>query len=399
MFSCTSNSQENEKKTTEPTNKLISYWNQQRKGTNHFNQTPSKEWFDAANEANIRFVRLVFEKWDGEQQDFILGNADNYQGIVESDFKKLSYFLDYANELNIKVVITPISLPGDRWIQSNNDQKDGRLWKSWDFRQQAIEYWKDLASRLKGYPAVVGYNLVNEPHPETYYKKHDFWKRDLLDWYNNVKGTPADLNLFNKQMVQGIRSVDAETPIIVESGLYATPWAFDYLVPIEDENIIYSFHMYEPYAFITKRLNKDRFKYPSSIPISNLNEPFELNKDSLIAFFKPIHEWASKNSIPNNRIWVSEFGCDRTIVGAELYLQDLITIFNDNDWHWSFYSFREDDGWPAMDYELGKRKVHYTYWEYQEAKTMHLHYDKVYENITDSFWQIFQNEFAETSSK
>lgn len=378
---------------TESTDTIISYWNEQRKGTNHFNQIPSKQWFDAARKANIKFVRLVFEKWDGEQRDFILGDADNYQGIVEGDFQKLLHFLDYANELNIKVVITPISLPGDRWIQSNNNEKDGRLWMDWDYRQQAVNYWKDLASLLKGHPAVVGYNLVNEPHPESYYKKHDFWKRDLPDWYKSVKESPGDLNLFNTQMVDAIRSVDTEMPIIIESGLYATPWAFDYLEPIKDEKVIYSFHMYEPYTFVTKRLNKGRYVYPGTIPIDGLEEPFELNKDGLTNFLEPINEWATKNKIPDNRIWVGEFGCDRSLEGAENYLADLISIFNENNWHWSFYSYREDDGWQAMDYELGKQKVHYTYWEYQEAETMHLHYDDIYNKVTDSFWQMFEKEF------
>lgn len=371
----------------------ISYWDTQRKGTNQFNQIPSEQWFDAAQKANIKLVRLVFEKWDAEQRDFILGNADNYQGIVESDFKKLLHFLDYANKLEIKVVITPISLPGDRWIQSNNNQNDGRIWTDSSYRQQAINYWKDLASHLKGHPALVGYNLVNEPHPESYHKKHNFWKRDLVEWYERVKGGPGDLNLFNQQMVSAIRSIDSEMPIIVESGLYATPWAFDYLEPIDDDKIIYSFHMYEPYVFVTRRLNQDRYVYPGIVNVKGLDTPFVLNKDGLRDFLEPVNEWARKHNIPSNRIWVGEFGCDRRLEGAEDYLSDLISIFNENKWHWSFYSYREDDGWDAMDYELGKKKVHYSYWDYQEAKKMHLHYDDIYHGVTDSFWEIFEREF------
>ncbi len=392
LTSCGSKTQDSTEISSDTKNR-IAYWNIQRKGTNYFNQTPSKEWFDAASMENIKFVRLVFEKWDGEQRDFILGNADDYQGIVESDFQQLINYLDYADELNIKVVITPISLPGDRWTQSNNDQKDGRIWKELKYREEAIQYWKDLAFRLKDHPAVVGYNLVNEPHPEIYFNKHSFWKRDLHEWFQTVEGGPADLNLFNKQMVQGIRTIDTEMPIIIESGLYATPWAFDYLMPIiEDDKIIYSFHMYEPYSFVTKRLNDGRYSYPGEMPIEELDKAFDLNKVGLSNFFKPMFEWTAKYKIPNNRIWVSEFGCDRSIEGAKSYLSDLITIFNENNWHWSFYAFREDDGFQAMDYELGKHKVHYTYWEYQEAKTMHLHYDKIYSGITDSFWDVFQKE-------
>ena len=340
---------------------------------------------------NTIFVHFKY-LWKGEKRDFILGNADNYVGIVESDLQKLINFLDYAQKLNIKIIITPISLPGDRWIQSNNNKKDGRLWKDWDYRDQVIRYWIDLASRLKGHPALIGYNLVNEPHPEIYYKKYDFWKRDLLEWYKTIEGTVGDLNLFNEQLVRAIRSVDEETPIIIESGLYATPWAFDYLQPVEDDKIIYSFHMYEPYAFVTKRINKDRYTYPGKIIIPETGEEFELDREGLNNFFNPVREWAKKYKIPNNRIWVGEFGCDRSLKGAENYLSDLISIFNENHWHWSFYTFRPDD-WDAMDYELGKKEVYYTYWDYQEKNTMHLYYDSIYNRVTDSFWKIFEKEF------
>lgn len=363
---------------------LIAYWNQQKKGTNYFNHTPSKEWFDAANEANIKFVRLVYDKWDGEKEYFLLGNADNYEGIVEKDFQKLKYFLDYANSLDIKIVITPISIPGEKWRQSNSNKNDGRLWTTNEYLTQVAQFWKDLATRLKGHPAIVGYNLVNEPHPEIYFKKYSF--RDLDDWYKTIKGTPADLNIFNEKLVDAIRSVDTETPIIVESGLYATPWAFDYLQPLKDDKIIYSFHMYEHNHLFSQ------YAYPGTMTIEETGEEFELNKESLNNFFNPIREWSQKYNIPPNRIWVGEFGCKRHIEGVDRYLKDLISIFNENNWHWSFYTFREDV-WEAMDYELGRQKVHYTYWEYQEAETMHLHYDDIYNRVIDSFWEIFQKEF------
>ncbi|MEL6653950.1 MAG: cellulase family glycosylhydrolase, partial [Bacteroidota bacterium] len=333
----------------------ISFWQEQQKGTNFFNQTPSTEWFDAANEANIKFVRLVYDKWKGEEGYFLVGNADQFSGIVEKDFAKLKTYLDYANTLDIKVVICPITIPGEIWVQSNNGKKDGRLWTASGFVDQVAHFWKDLALRLKDHPAIVGYNLVNEPHPEIYFDKYSFWDADLAQWYKSVEGSPADLNVFNEKVVQSIRMVDTETPIILESGFYATPWAFDYLRPINDEKIIYSFHMYEPYAFTTKRINKGQYAYPGKMIIDDTGEEFGLNRESLAQFFHPVKAWAKEHEIPSNRIWVGEFGCNRHVEGVEHYLADLISIFNENEWHWSFYAYREDT-WEAMDYELGTEK-------------------------------------------
>jgi hypothetical protein len=393
LFACSSEKKTAETPTPVQQQQESSYWKQQRKGTNYFNKTPTKAWFDAAKDANIQLVRLTYEKWKGAQKDFLLGNADDYKGIVESDFQILKTYLDYAYQLGIKIVLTPITLPGARWIQMNDNKRDLRLWTEASYQQQAIQFWKDLVIRLNNHPAIVGYNIMNEPHPEIAYGKHDFWDKELLDWYESIKGSTGDLNQFYAQVTNSIRSVDSTTPIIIESGLYATPWAFDYLQPIDDEHIIYSFHMYEPYQFTTKRINKGKFSYPSEIYIEGLGNNFQLNKEGLNNFFKPIEDWCKKHQIPSNQIWVGEFGCNRHIAGIEQYLADLVAIFNAHNWHWSFYAFREDT-WEGMDYELGTKKVFYKYWEYQEANSLHLHYDAIYRKVADNiFSTIFENEF------
>ncbi|MEL6254522.1 MAG: cellulase family glycosylhydrolase [Bacteroidota bacterium] len=398
LFSCKAENKqelpkEEEADQIEQIEEKISFWDTHRKGANYFNQTPTREWFDAASKANIKFVRFVYEKWQGEGDYFLMGNGEKYEGIVEKDFAKLKEYLDYAHTLDIKVVLCPISIPGEKWIQSNEGKHDGRLWKSFEYTDQVVKFWKDLAIRLKDHPAIVGYNLVNEPHPEIHHKKFSFWNRDLADWYQSIRETPANLNVFNKKLVRSIREVDTETPIIVESGLYATPWAFDYLEPIDDDKIIYSFHMYEPYGFTTQKINDGQFAYGGKIAIAETGADFGLNRESLDQFFRPIKEWMEKYNIPANRMWVGEFGCNRHIEGVDQYLADLISIFNDNNWHWSFYAYREDV-WEAMDYELGTQKVFYKYWEYQEDKELHLKYEEIYARVKDrSLWAVIEKEF------
>lgn len=372
---------------------LISYWDVQRKGANYFNEVPTKEWFESAAEANIKLVRFTYEKWEGEQNDFLLGNADNYKGIVENDFIKLKKYLDIANEFDIKVVLTPLSLPGARYTQSNNGEKDGRLWTEDKYLPMAAQFWADLASRLKDHPAIIGYNLINEPFPELFHEKPNFWGANFLEWYKSVEGRPGDLNRFNKMMVKAIRKVDGNMPIVVESGLYATPWAFEYLQPLEDDKIIYSFHMYEPYEYTTKKINDGKYTYPGKVKVPDPGGVFDMNKPSLVAFLSPITDWAKTNNIPSNRIWVGEFGCDRTMPGATEYLGDLIDFFNEQQWHWAFYSFREDN-WTSMDYELGTGRFFWKYWDYNEAGTLHLHYKEIYKKTKDNnLWKLFRTEF------
>jgi len=67
---------------------------------------------------------------------------------------------------------------------------------------------------------------------------------------------------------------------------------------------------------------------------------------------KEVLTWAEMNFIPTNRIVALEFGCMRRNIGAEQYLDDIITLLENRKYHWAFYAYRED-GWDGYDYELG----------------------------------------------
>ena len=36
--------------------------------------------------------------------------------------------------------------------------------------------------------------------------------------------------------------------------------------------------------------------------------------------------------------------------------------FNQQQWHWAFYAYREDT-WTGMDYELGSGRLGWNYWQ------------------------------------
>lgn len=374
-------------------NSKIHFWDQQQKGTNFFNAVPTRQWFESAAAANIKFVRLTYEKWKGTERDFLIGNVDEYKGIIEPDFQKLLQILNIADSLDIKIVITPISLPGARWVQSNNRVNDGRLWQNKKYQEQTCRFWKDLAQRLKNHPAVVGYNIQNEPHPEIFLNQNKYGRKGYSEWYKSFKGTPGDLNLFYENVIMAIREADKETPIVVEPGLYATDWAIEYLEKFDDPYIIYSFHVYDPYRFTTWRINNGKYSYGDKMPDEDTGDTIIVNKKFLEEAVQPVSDWASRNYVPANRIWAGEFGCSRRVKGVVNYFSDLIDIFNKNQWHWSFYSYREDV-WDSMDYELGTGDLPPKYWEYANSKTLNLHYNEIYRQVKNNpVWPVFQKEF------
>jgi len=84
--------------------------------------------------------------------------------------------------------------------------------------------------------------------------------------------------------------------------------------------------------------------------------------DLLRKILTPVTDWQNRHAIPAHRVIAGEFGCHRTSCGAADYVSDLMQIFNEQRWHWAFYSFREDT-WDGMDYELGDKPPGATYWD------------------------------------
>jgi endoglucanase len=347
-------------------NPKLDFWKQQRRGANCFNKAITTNYFQAARAAGIEFLRLAPDKWMPQQRDFLIGNADQFETLVAEDLQQLKLTLDDAHAAGVKVVLTMISLPGARWRQLNGGKNDDRLWRDPKFMAQAEKFWTQLAGELKEHPAIVGYNPLNEPHPERGDGVSDFWTQDIVKWYERRRGSTFDPNEFNRRMVVAIRRVDTNTPIILDAAIYAAAPAFTILAPVDGAGVLYSVHMYEPYEFTNLKQNAGRFKYPGAVEVGEAKQRIEWNIAELEKFLQPVADWAQRHRVPANRILVGEFGCNRTIPGAKEYLGDLLTIFEKQRWHWAFYGFREDE-WDGMDYECGTGKLGWEYWKAVEA--------------------------------
>jgi hypothetical protein len=308
----------------------------------------------------MTLVRLVYEKWgDG---DFLLGSADEYRSLPAPHLKQLIDVLDTLHDRKISVILTPLTLPGARNRQKNGNRRDGRLWQEKRYWQQTRRFWRDLAAAVHHHPAIAALDLLNEPAPELEYGKKSFWTGDYPAWYDTVRGTAGDLNAFHRELVESLREIDAQVPIILESGLYATPWALEVVEPIADPNILYSIHMYEPYEYTTWRKHKGELRFPGSLRIEDGGRQLEMNAAWLDRFFDPVRTWMKRHSLAPERLVIGEFGCGRRCPGAAQYLAELIRIFDRERWHWLFYSFREDT-WDGMDYELGATPPPAWYWK------------------------------------
>ncbi|MGI0119934.1 glycoside hydrolase family 5 protein [Zooshikella sp. RANM57] len=346
----------------------LSFWNEPQHGANSFNRLPpNQEYFNALKNYGATWVRLTYDKWKGENKDFLLGNTNHYKTLSAKDLTILMDTLDRANKAKLKVVISPLSLPYLRWSQNNGDQYDGQLWQKKSNWLLAAKFWQDLARNLKDHPAVIAYNLINEPTPEknSGLKEH----ADLAAmnaWYKKHKGSARDIIAFYETIIQAIRVVDPKTPIMVDAGWYAAADAFNYWPSaLSDNRVLYSFHMYEPYDATSgpNLRRKKPYQYPGNVPFANGVEYWDAKR--VAKYLQQPINWAKTNNIPKSRLVAGEFGCVRQLPGCKTYLKDVLTFLDQENLHWAFYSFREDT-WDAMDYELGTEKVHWKYWDAME---------------------------------
>jgi len=119
-----------------------------------------------------------------------------------------------------------IALHGAPGGQSRGDERlgeycRGELWRREVCQKQTVQWWRALAERYRGEPAVAGYDLLNEPNPPA--------RSNLVEIYD--------------QLYDAIRAVDQRHIIIMQNGrldLNLLPRPAD----LGWSNVVYSFHYY-----------------------------------------------------------------------------------------------------------------------------------------------------------
>lgn len=359
----------------------IHFWDIQRRGANTFTPNFTRDIVTDAIHNKIGFLRIAPDKWPTKARDFLIGNADKYEGLVGEDLAKLKEVLNYFEQVKYPVTLTMLSLPGSRWKQNNNDQDDLRLWESEDYQMQAQVFWKDLAFELKDYTCVVGYNILNEPHLDRLWQS-SITENTSIEVLEEIQQKLAN---FYEDVIMSIRESDAETFIVLDASWYGDTRTMPLMQPHSEPRILYSFHMYEPYSFTNFALNEGKYRYPEDVEKNEGMSP----EIYFAQFIDSVREFQQAHNIPNNRILVGEFGVDRRVPGAQQYLQDLIALFNAQNWHWAVYAFRDLD-WEGMDYELGTGKLPWEIWKEGEDP------DYLAYHIPNSLFATLQEAWAST---
>lgn len=236
-----------------------------------------------------------------------------------------------ARDADLKVVVALMQFPAVDGPRHGTAE----FWNDPKTSQILCKVWRDMASRLRPYDEVIwGYDLFNEPLDRA-----------------QLPHSPKQWRPMAIKIVEEIRKIDSNVWIICETGpgFYFT--GFQDFQPLPDSKIIYSAHFYEPdtlthQGILTKEIGNgypsERIEHRPWLP--DYQKKVTWNRERLAREMQPAVDFQKKYKVP---IWVGEFSVVRWAPepDAVQWLKDVISLFEERGFSWSYHAFRENNAW------------------------------------------------------
>ena len=249
----------------------------------------------------------------------------DYDAWLEGELKRLDAALPLCQRYGIYVVVDLHSPPGGKSTVSGYVGSDDRLFTDRAVQDKFVDVWRGIARRYQGAQPIWGFDLANEPVEE-------FVEEGCDDWHDLAERT-----------ARAIREIDPQRTIIVEAPPWGSPESLADFTPLAVPNVVYSAHMYVPGSFTHQGVHQ-RDQSPVSYP--GEIEGKHWDKAALEAALQPVIDFQRDYNV---HIYIGEFSAIRWAPGdsACRYLRDVIEIFEQHGWDWSYHAFREWNGWSV----------------------------------------------------
>lgn len=234
-------------------------------------------------------------------------------GYLPPDLKFAINALTQCAPLGIRVIVVLSPLP---------DGQAAEWWINCDLQQDLPVQWVAIAQALKGYPALQAYDLINEPVGAP-----------VLPGDGTGKGYKAWWLSIAQAMCTALRSVDADTPLMVEPANWGNPDQFWLFNMPKATGVVASFHWYQSNPYCMQGING----YPMPLP---------LPADTGTSVLTEARKIAARYGIP---VFVGEMNAIRWAPGRELWLARSFALFKTEKWGWCVHVWR---GWEGWDPEI-----------------------------------------------
>lgn len=280
----------------------------------HFRSYITEKDVQYISSLGVDHIRLGFDQIVAEEKPGVY--REEILCLMES-------FLSWCQKAGLSVVLNLHKAVGNYC----DIKEDVELLSDESLQERFIALWLHLEERFKNYPKVA-FELLNEV-------------RDV---------EPDAWNSLCERTIRALRCRNRERILIVGSTAWNSPRTLKYLATYDDENVVYTFHTYEPFEFThqqgvlqaqTLYYNR-RMPYPSDIEryrdyqltvngVENAYADYDVMDKRFIAdTLRPALDFIKEK--PDKILWCGEFG---TIRHADLrwrtaWMRDVIDFLKEN---------------------------------------------------------------------
>jgi endoglucanase len=305
---------------------------------NNFLHRSGKTIVDGNNKVfKLRGVSFGNEVWSDKEVSAVDHNEEDFKRIKEMGMNVIRFYMNYktfesdnapykykeagwqwidqnivwAKKYNIQLILNMHIPQGGFQAHRNGDA----LWDVTENQNRLTALWKAIATKYKTEPQIAGFGLVNEPIPTVSKEK---WQQLAQRITNEIRTADKQHIIFAEQAisVKGIEGEDADLNFPI----------------INDENLVYEFHIYNPYQFTHQLLDwntqGEGGKYPDeNIIISDknswytgtFNNPAIESGDNDWKFFE-----GEKYKVADAKIKLGSIALVGTGVTGKVYFDDVV---------------------------------------------------------------------------
>jgi endoglucanase len=232
-------------------------------------------------------------------------------------------------------------------VDLHNEDRPSELNSAW--QDAFVRFWNDLATRFKHFdPELTIFEIINEPV---------------------FAGRENEWNTLNERLADAIRKSAPDHTIMTSGPNWGGIDGLRKLKLLDDPNIVYSFHCYDPFTFThqgatwasadVKPLRSVPYPsspdavaplltgladYPGSQKLLEKYGRENWNKAKLAARFKQGIEWGAQNKVP---LYCGEFGVFPPFAKAEHranWFRDFGQVLAENQIGWAVWGWDEGFG-------------------------------------------------------
>jgi hypothetical protein len=229
----------------------------------------------------------------------LLEDDDKPFEYMEYGFSYVDRCIRWCEKHNLNIILDLHRAPGYAF----HSLSENRLFEDEHMQQRYVSLWQEFAKRYKSHGSNIVFELLNEI----------------------VESNSDRWNLLSKKAVKGIREIDKDRIIIIGGNHYNSVNTLNELDEIEDDNLVYTFHFYEPHIFTHQKASWEpllkelefEVRYPSGeddyeVYLSKTEEFRNryiydkiINKEYLRKYLQPALDFAKERNVA---LYCGEYG-------------------------------------------------------------------------------------------